>query len=309
MGIIPDMCNSTPSYEEDMEFEEENATQWESLWGGAAFCASQPTVKNIPAGQYDMQENPMTGQPMFARKNVNLDELIALPDSASEEVIDAVGEFWTKKDKFKELGFLFKRGILLWGPPGSGKTSTVQTIAQNIVDSGGLAMYMNHPHHAIAALENFRSVEPERPIVVMVEDIDAVINNYGEHQILALLDGELNIENVLFIATTNYPERLDARIINRPSRFDIVKLIDMPNAAARTVFLQAKCPRFMDGANKSELKTWVKITSGFSVAHLKEVIISVEGFGYPVEETVERLRNMMTKTPSSEDIAKELGFD
>ena len=278
------------------------ASQWQSLGNGSAYVSSESSASSIPPGQYDMVFNHQIGKPMFVRKSVNLDDLIALPDSASEEVVAAVKVFWTKKEKFKEMGFLFKRGILLWGPPGSGKTSTVQTVAANIVKSGGVAMYMDNPSFATDALQHFREVEPERPLVVMAEDIDSIVDKYGDHELLALLDGELNIENVLFIATTNYPEQLDARIVNRPSRFDIVKLIPMPSQAAREVFLKAKLPeRFAGKSGNAELQTWLKLTDNFSVAHLKEIIISVEGFGYTVESTVERLRNMMDSNPTSKE--------
>lgn len=302
-------CAATPCAPEDWtEYETGDdddfvASQWQSLGNGSAYVSSESSAASIPPGQYDMIYNHQIGKPMFVKKTVNLDDLIALPDSASEEVVAAVEVFWTKKEKFKEMGFLFKRGILLWGPPGSGKTSTVQTVAANIVKSGGVAMYMDNPSFATEALQHFREVEPERPLVVMAEDIDSIVDKYGDHELLALLDGELNIENVLFIATTNYPEQLDARIVNRPSRFDIVKLIPMPSQAAREIFLKVKLPdRFAGKGGRAELNTWVKLTDGFSVAHLKEIIISVEGFGYTVESTVTRLRRMMDSNPSSEDI-------
>jgi len=185
----------------------------------------------------------------------------------------------------------------------------VEIIAQNIVNDGGVAMYMKEPSFASFALDSFREVEPERPMVVMMEDVDSIIHNFGDAAILNLLDGADQIENVLFIATTNYPEKLDKRIRNRPSRFDIVKLIDMPSAAAREEFLLVKdYHRFGDGNNSLELKKWVKETEGFSVAHLKEVIISVEVFGVSFDATLRRLRLMMDNTPSSEEISKELGM-
>jgi SpoVK/Ycf46/Vps4 family AAA+-type ATPase len=229
----------------------------------------------------------------------NFDELMRLPDSASEDIYQNIETFWTKEEHFRSFGFLWKRGILLWGPAGSGKTSTLQLISQSIVEKGGLSVYVSHPAVTAQGLAIFRRIEPDRPCVVMLEDLDAMISNHGEHEVLALLDGELQIDNVVFIATTNYPERLDKRIVNRPSRFDIVKLIGMPNAEAREMYLSRKNKRLVD--NPAELAQWVKESDQFSIAHLKELIVSVEVFEVSLDHAIKRLRKMMDFHPKSDD--------
>jgi hypothetical protein len=82
-------------------------------------------------------------------------------------------------------------------------------------------------------LQMLRAVEPERQVVGILEDVDALIERYGESEYLSLLDGEAQVDNVVYVATTNYPERLDARIVDRPSRFDTIRYIGMPSAGAR----------------------------------------------------------------------------
>jgi SpoVK/Ycf46/Vps4 family AAA+-type ATPase len=164
---------------------------------------------------------------------------------------------------------------------------------------GGISVYVSHPAVCASGLEIFRRIEPDRPCVVMLEDLDAMISNHGEHEVLALLDGELQIDNVVFIATTNYPERLDKRIVNRPSRFDIVKLIGMPNPAAREMYLSKKNKRLVD--SPEELAQWVKESEGFSIAHLKELIVSVEVFEVTLNHAIKRLRKMMDHPPKSTD--------
>jgi hypothetical protein len=316
----------------------------------------------------------------FQRKEATFDELMRLPDSASEEIYQNIETFWTKESHFRSFGFLWKRGILLWGPAGSGKTSTLQLISQSIVDKGGLSVYVTHPAITAQGLSIFRRIEPDRPCVVMLEDLDAMISTHGEHEVLALLDGELQIDNVVFIATTNYPERLDKRIVNRPSRFDIVKLIGMPNAEAREMYLGRKNKRLLEAAipckfcestgvtevvltkevpevpstpevsaieevrneegeitteavevvpavpaapavpavmgkepcgfcegtgGTPEIDLWVKESDQFSIAHLKELIVSVEVFEVPLDHAVKRLRKMMDFHPKSGDA--ELG--
>lgn len=283
----------------------ENARMWAKV--DNAFFPSDETVNQLAPGQYHIEYSHNRGI-YFAKKPINLDELLILPDSASEEIIANIEHFWEREEVFRKLGYLWKRGVLLFGPAGSGKTSTLQLIAQKIIKRGGIAVYVKEPKLTAQGLELFRRIEPTRPVIVMVEDIDAIQQAYGEADLLAMLDGDLQIDNVVFIATTNYPEKLDKRLVNRPSRFDIVRKIDMPTPEARAVYLAARNTRLVD--DDVEMDRWVNATEKFSIAHLKELIVSVEALGQDFDETIDRLHIMMDKTPSStdDDKKKPLGF-
>jgi SpoVK/Ycf46/Vps4 family AAA+-type ATPase len=278
-----------------------NARMWAVL--GDAHFPCEEAVKELPAGQYTIEHSQDRGI-FFSKKEVNLDDLIVLPDSATDAVLSEIDEFWKREEIYRKYRYLWKRGVLLWGPPGSGKTTTVQLISQNIVKMGGISVYVSNPKHAAFGLRLMRKVEPKRPIIVMLEDLDAIVHHH-EAELLSLLDGELQIDNVVFVATTNYPEKLDKRIVNRPSRFDLVKKVPMPTAEARKVYLLSREPSLdvntveVDGTSIKEIDYWVSVTEGFSVAHLKEVVLGVKCFGKPVEEVVKRMRTMMTKLPNS----------
>lgn len=288
--------------------ESKDTRMW-AVHGGRNYSPCETAVSDVPPGQYVINRSDSIGI-YFARTDVNLDDIINLPDSVSEEVIEEIETFWKKEDHFRKFGFLWKRGVLMWGPPGSGKTSTLQVISNLVIQRGGVSVYVAHPGLAAAGLKLFRQIEPKRPLIVMLEDIDSIIDTYGESDLLALMDGELQIDNVVFVATTNYPERLDKRFINRPSRFDIVKKIGMPEEAAREMYLKAKCERLAKDENTEELATWVRLTKGFSIAHLKELIVSVEVFECELPDAVSRLRTMMDYSPKSSDgdDNKTLGF-
>ena len=118
----------------------------------------------------------------------------------------------------------------------------------------------------------------------------------GESQFLALLDGETQIDRVCYIATCNYPERLDKRFVDRPSRFDTVEYVGMPTAAARRAYLLAKEPSLLG----EELDQWVGRTDGFSIAHLRELIVLVRCFDRPLDAAVARLEKMRVTPPDSE---------
>ncbi len=172
----------------------------------------------------------------------------------------------------------------------SGKTCLVQQIIYDIVTSGGLVFQCNnHPAIFNDGLTQYRKVESNRPVVCLFEDIDAIVDEHGEDEILTLLDGENQIDRVLNIATTNYPEKLDRRLVARPRRFDRVLEIGMPTDEVRRMYFNKKL-----NVSESELDKWVSSTGGFSFAACAELVISVCCFEKPFEESIEILKEMMT---------------
>lgn len=278
------------------------------MWSvhGDVYFPCDRAEKEVPPGQYLVQHHESKGT-FLVRKTVNLDELLVLPDATTTRVLSAIDHFWNSEHKFREFKFLWKRGMLLWGPPGSGKTSCLQQLSKSIIDKGGISVYCTSPEVTADGLRIIRKIEPLRPIVVMIEDIDAIIDRHGETGLLSMLDGELQVDNVVFIATTNYPEKLDARFANRPSRFDEVIYIGMPKDEARRQYIIAKNPRLRE--NTEELAIWVKETQGYSLAHIKEVIVAVECLGQDLVAVLDRLADMKEKVSSDKTSDKpKFGF-
>ena len=149
----------------------------------------------------------------------------------------------------------------------------------------------------------FREVEPNRPVVCVFEDIDAIIDRYGESELLSLLDGDSQVDKVVNIATTNYPERLDKRIVSRPRRFDRLIKVEVPADEVRKAFLKAKLPK------TQSVDTWFKLTKGLSFAGLSECIISVICLGNDLEETIAVLKEIEERTPQLAEFGGKMGFD
>lgn len=259
------------------------------------FWPASETVETLEPAFYRFDFVDRVG-PCLRRMTITTDGLIRMPDTMGERVLAEFATFWGLRDRFAERGFLHKRGILLWGPPGSGKTCTLMLMADEIVrNQGGIVCLIDNPGLATTCLQFIRKIEPDRPIVALMEDLDSLVQRQGnESEFLALLDGETQVDRICYIATTNYPERLDKRFVDRPSRFDTVEFIGMPSPAARRVYLKAKDPT-LDG---TELEHWVRDTDGFSVAHLRELIILVRCFDRPLGAAIKRLEGMRIKLSS-----------
>jgi len=284
------------------DFEKNAERRWAA--NDDKFWACQQSYEELPSGLYRPMYSNSVGH--FLEKQIlDTDEILVLPDTASEDVLEEIRKFWGLKDVFHARGFIHKRGILLWGKPGSGKTSTIQLIIKSLIqEHNGIAIFAGHHDVTSNCLQMLRKIEPARPLIVIMEDIDALVMEYGESGYLALLDGESQVSNVVFIATTNYPERLDRRFVDRPSRFDTIKHILMPGEAARRVYLKAK----ESTLENDELENWVNLSKGFSIAHLKEMIISNRCYGKPIDEVVKRLRKMNNNKTLSSDNADENDF-
>ena len=275
--------------------------QW-AVCGPHTYKPVSMTAPKLSSGVYSVAVSQYHGI-IYQKKSICVDDLLRFPDSVSDKILGEITTFWGKGVKFLEHGFLHRRGYLLHGPAGSGKTCLVQQIIADIVQADGLVFQCaNHPSIFNDGLAQFRKVEPNRPIVCLFEDIDAIIEEHGEDEILTLLDGENQIDKVLNIATTNYPEKLDKRLVARPRRFDRVLEIGMPSSAVRRMYFEKKL-----NISGDEIEKWVLASEGFSFAACAELVISVCCFENKFEDAVETLNEMMTANISSRDYTVKAG--
>ena len=269
-------------------------TQW-ALVANNSWKSQSLTAQKLVAGEYSIVVDGRDDRPIFIQKENKSDDLISVQGGISEVVFKEIDNFWSKGVAFKKGGFLHRRGYFFYGPQGSGKSSIVRQVINNIIKHGGIVFHCGHPSAFLVGLEAFRQVEPDRPIVCIFEDIDAIIKKHGDEELLSILDGANQINKVMNLATSNYPELLDKRITSRPRRFDRIYKIISPDDKIRKQYLIGKLK------NKEDINKWIKITSGLSFAGLTEAVISVTCLGNDLEKTVEILKNLEKGQPSSED--------
>jgi SpoVK/Ycf46/Vps4 family AAA+-type ATPase len=219
-----------------------------------------------------------------------------------------VDNFWKSEKDYKEGndfvigGASYKAGVMVYGPPGSGKTCTLKLVSKKLIEErNGTVFYASgHPGTIVSWLEDFARVEPNRKSIVIFEDLDALISNYGDSLYLEMLDSAKTINNVLFIATTNYPERLDPRIYNRPGRFSHVIKIGLPGPKTREAYLKAILKDHRD------VDVIVEESNGFTIDHLTSLVDGVYREKKELRSELKRLRTLF-RVPSS-DSDRQMGI-
>ena len=213
-------------------------------------------------------------------------------------------KFWERESVFKKYRFCHRRGYLFYGRAGTGKTSVVKQVLQQIINQSGIAISCNvRPETVIKAINRLRMIEPQRKLMCIFEDIDAIIARFGEERILSLLDGEDLTDHVLNIATTNYPEKLDSRVVSRPRRFDRIIKIEEPNSEVRRKYFKEKLK-----LNGNEIEEYVTASKGFTFASLSDLVISTKCFEISIEDATQRLRDLEKNKSSDEYYHSRVGI-
>ena len=283
-----------------------------TCWGtlqDEEFVPSFKSVDQVPSGIYELQYNRNVSQITLKKQPFKTDELYQLPSYEIQDILKDIQDFWDRRDKYREYNFIHKRGILMYGEPGCGKSGIIQLIAKQLIENNGIIINIKDQDDVdffIDFIATFRKIEPNRPLIVLLEDLDSIAgeSNYSTSKLLNILDGVKQIEDVVYIATTNYPEKLQERITNRPSRFDRRYKVELPNEEIREAYIRHKLKE--DDLQKVDIQEWVKRTEGMSLSHLKEVVISTIVMGREFEEVMDNLEGLK-RAPSVRGSGK-MGF-
>jgi hypothetical protein len=157
-------------------------------------------------------------------------------------------EVFRRREAFRRNGVPFKRGIILHGAPGTGKTLVGKVLA-----GLKLATFIYVTAADMSGLESVRSIfdlaRRLSPTILFFEDIDLFADDRSSYcskamlgEILAQLDGFESNDGLVFIATTNDLAAIDPAIRERPSRFDALIHLDLPSREARRNILLQNLP-------------------------------------------------------------------
>jgi cell division protease FtsH len=214
---------------------------------------------------------------------------VAGVDEAKAELVEVV-DFLRNPQKYQRLGGRIPKGVLIVGPPGSGKTLLARAVAGEadvpfFFLSGSEFVEMFVGVGAARVRDLFEQAKEKAPCIVFIDELDAIgksragatgfIGGHDEreqtlNQLLVEMDGFDSSKGVIIMAATNRPEVLDAALL-RAGRFDRQVVVDRPDVRGRAAILQVHA-RHVRLAPEVSLQVIAARTPGFAGADLANIV-------------------------------------
>lgn len=237
---------------------------------------------------------------IFERVKPNTDEIMVFENSPVNMVVKEIDKFWNCKEAYDKLGLMHNRGILMYGPPGTGKSIGFQQVTEMMAGRGDVVFFVKSPEAILEGMKAFRQIEPTRKVVIGFEEADEMCR-YNERTMLRLMDGDAKINGVLFLATTNYLDKLPERML-RPGRFDKIVEVKPPTYAMRLQYLTKKLAGIEE--NQAKVVELARQSEGFGFGHLRELVAGIYAIGDSMPDTMARLRKRRTSYSSDDSECK-----
>ncbi|HIC50167.1 MAG: proteasome-activating nucleotidase [Candidatus Thalassarchaeum betae] len=210
-------------------------------------------------------------------------------DEQIKQIRQAIELPFERPEAFREFGIEPPKGVLITGPPGTGKTMLAKAVANSteatflgLVGSELAQKYIGEGGRMVREL--FDLARKRAPAIIFIDEIDAIgskrldMATSGDRevqrtlmQLLAELDGFETLDDVKVIAATNRPELLDVALL-RPGRFDRIIDIELPNSEGRQHIFEVHCNNVpLD--KQVNIRKMAIATEGYSGAEIKSIII------------------------------------
>lgn len=240
-------------------------------------------LKKMEPGVYTVEYSRDIG--LFCKKiNTKSDKLFMFSDSITTNLFEEISLFWSKAELYKQNNLIHKRGILLEGFPGTGKSSIISLLSDEIINKGGVVFkvtgFRNLDNYINFMRSNFRKIQPETPVITILEDLDQY--EEVEVELLDFLDGKTHLNHHVIIATTNNTEHIPDTFL-RPSRIDLKIEVPLPCEQTRREYFKFK------NIPEEDVDKLVIESETCSLADLKELYICIYLLDYTLEDALQKV--------------------
>lgn len=270
---------AAPEMGQDMVSVQIVSTDPEAATAAAAEIRSASLEHNVFRGQVLSFGQEVFGHGrtllQFHRRPVmTADQLVLAPETLAE-VRRQVVEVARHKERLLAAGQHLKRGLLLYGPPGVGKTHTVRYLTSSLVGTTVLQLTGGALHLVAEACSVARALQPA---MLIIEDVDLIAEDRGMHpgrhpllfQLLNEMDGLAEDADVVFVLTTNRADLLEPALAARPGRVDQAVALELPDAAGRRALFELYRGELR--VDTSGLDDVIARTEGVTASFLKELL-------------------------------------
>ena len=246
----------------------------------------EKTFDELEAGHYEVNSNNIGL--FFLKKKMQLDKTNLLKSKPVQEIVSDMKTFLEPetREKYSKYGLTYKRSYLMHGPQGTGKTTTVTKIMDYAIQNNDALVFMEPELGYIPHIANIiNQTSPGRLMIFSFEEIDKMSRG-GISHLLSILDGTEQMNNCIFLATTNHLKQLPDSVTKRPSRFALVSEISYPDEETRRHVIIENALRYEVSVDVDD---WVQRTKDFTIDHIKELFICCFIFDMDHDEVFKRL--------------------
>jgi transitional endoplasmic reticulum ATPase len=221
---------------------------------------------------------------MQSIEDTDWDDLIMDPDVKANLQRDSL-DFFNNEELYHGLSVPWKRGIILHGVPGNGKTLTLKALIKTLAkrEDPIPALYVKSleaPGENFFAITTiFRHARKMSPCLLVFEDLDSLVNDKNRSYFLNEVDGLEDNKGLLMVGSTNHLNKLDSSITKRPSRFDRKYHFALPGEETRVAYCEYWRAKVLALPSDVDFPVDMcpviaKWTEGFSFAYMKELFMS-----------------------------------